>query len=298
MPLYLFLPLIAAIIYAGASMLLKKGLDLGAHPVWCFHINNVAGTLCFLPMALFQKTPVDWAHWYHPALTGVMFFVGGWFTFAAMRRGHVSLVTPILGSKVIFAALGIVLFIGSGMNTMLWIAAALTTLGIFLMGVTDLHTPPGKRLAGPVSMALISAMLYAFSDVLIQKWAGSFGRQAFLVMQSVTCGSLSLIAAPLSPSLPKLNWNTGLRWAALGSLFIGIQSLFMGSALGFFDDALRVNIVYATRGMWSLMMVAWLGPLIAVHERKQSGRAYALRVIAGLLLLTAVVFAILGKPSH
>jgi len=81
----------------------------------------------------------------------------------------------------------------------------------------------------------------------------------------------------------------------LGSLFIGIQSLFMGSALGFFDDALRVNIVYATRGMWSLMVVAWLGPMLAVHERKQSGKGYGLRVIAALLLLTAVVFAILGR---
>lgn len=294
-PYYLVLPLIAAVIYAAASMLLKKGLDQGAHPGWCFHINNIAGMLCFLPMALFQKTPVDWAHWYHPALTGVMFYAGCWFTFAAMRQGHVSLVTPILGSKVIFAAIGIVLFIGSGMNTMLWIAAALTTLGIFLMGVTDMQTPPGKRLAGPVSMALISAMLFAFSDVLIQKWAGSFGRQAFLVMQSVVCGSLSVASTLFSPSLPRLQWNTALRWAALGSLFIGIQSLFMGSALGFFDDALRVNIVYATRGMWSLMIVGWLGPMLAVHERRQSGRGYILRIVAALLLLTAVVFAILGK---
>jgi uncharacterized membrane protein len=295
MPFYLILPLIAAVIYAVASMLLKKGLDQGAHPGWCFHINNIAGMICFLPMALFQKTPVDWSHWYHPALTGVMFFMGCWFTFAAMRRGHVSLVTPILGSKVIFAAVGIVLFIGSGMNTMLWIASALTTLGIFLMGVTDMQTPAGKRLAGPVSMALISAMLFAFSDVLIQKWAPSFGRQAFLVTQSTVCGCFSLVVSALNPALPKLTWNKALRWAALGSLFIGIQSLFMGSALGFFDDALRVNIVYATRGMWSLMVVAWLGPMLAVHERKQSGKGYGLRVIAALLLLTAVVFAILGR---
>lgn len=295
MPNYLFLPLIAAVIYAVASMLLKKGLDLGAHPGWAFHINNIAGMLCFLPMMLFQKTPVDWAHWYHPALTGVMFFVGSWFTFAAMRQGHVSLVTPLLGSKVIFAAIGIVLFIGSGMNAMLWTAAGLTTAGIFLMGVTDMQTPPGKRLAGPVTMALISAMLFAFSDALIQKWAGSFGRQAFLVTQSTVCGSLSLVASLFSPSLPKLNWNSAAKWAALGSLSIGIQSLFMGSALGLFDDVLRVNIVYATRGMWSLMVVAWLGPLLAVHERKQSGKGYGLRVMAALLLLTAVVFAVVGK---
>jgi len=55
--------------------------------------------------------------------------------------------------------------------------------------------------------------------------------------------------------------------------------------------------VYATRGLWSLFIVAWLGPLIGNHERHQSGKGYALRLVGALLLLTAVVFAILGRTA-
>jgi uncharacterized membrane protein len=295
MPVYLLLPLIAAVIYAVASLFLKKALSEGAHPGWCFHITNIAGTLCFLPMNWFQKTPVDWSLWYHPATTGLMFFVGGVFTFAAMSRGHVSLVTPVLGSKVIFAALGVMLFIGSGMNWMLWTAAALTTLGIFLMGFTDIQPSARQRLLGPVMLSLISAALYAFSDVFIQKWAAGFGRQAFLVCQSVVCGGLSLIASTVSRKLPKLQWNRTTKWMLAGAVLAGLQSLLMGSALGFFNDPVGVNVVYATRGLWSLMIVAWMGPLIGNHERKQSGSGYTLRIIAAVLLLIAVVFAVLAR---
>ncbi|MFZ4592868.1 MAG: EamA family transporter [Verrucomicrobiaceae bacterium] len=297
MPVYLILPLIAAVGYAIASMFLKKALAEGAHPGWCFHINNFSGMVCFLPMILFQKTPVHWEQWHHPALNGALFFAGCWFTFAAMQRGHVSLVTPLMGSKVIFAAIGLVVLIGGGMSGLLWAAALLTTLGILLMGLTDMHSAPGKRLAGPVSMALISSALFASTDVLIMKWGPDFGRQAFLTMQMLTSGLLSLAVCTFSRSLPKLVWTPALRWAVLGSSLVGVQSLFMGSALGFFDDPVGVNVVYATRGLWSLFIVAWLGPLIGNHERHQSGNGYALRVVGALLLLTAVVFAILGRTA-
>jgi len=115
-----------------------------------------------------------------------------------MQRGHVSLVTPLMGSKVIFAAIGLIVLVGGGMTWMLWCAALLTTLGILLMGLTDMHSMPGKRLAGPVSMALISSALFASTDVLIMKWGPDFGRQAFLTVQMLTCGLLSLAVCVFS----------------------------------------------------------------------------------------------------
>jgi drug/metabolite transporter (DMT)-like permease len=99
LPWYLLLPLVAAVGYAIASMLLKKALVEGAHPMACFHVNNWTSVLVFLPLALFETQPVAWDLWYVPAGLGVLFFIGGWFTFVAMERGDVSLVTPVLGSS-------------------------------------------------------------------------------------------------------------------------------------------------------------------------------------------------------
>ena len=69
----------------------------------------------------------------------------------------------------------------------------------------------------------------------------------------------------------------------------------MGLALAFHSDAIGVNVVYATRGLWSLMVVALLGPLIGNRERHESGRVYGVRVFAAVLLLAGVVIAVIGR---
>lgn len=295
LPWYLLLPLVAAIGYAVASLLLKKALTEGAHPMACFHINNWTGLLVFLPLAFFEKQPVNWQQWYVPVGLGVLFFIGGWFTFIAMQRGDVSLVTPVLGSKVVFVALGASLFITDSMKPLMWVAAIITTGGIFMMSATDFKTPKGARLAGPVVMALISAALFAFADVFLQKWAPAFGPKTFLALLTCTTGLLSLGAMTLLPNRPTIPWNRATQWSIGGSLIIAAQSMILGLSLAFFNDAIGVNVVYATRGMWSLVVVALLGPLIGNRERHESGKAYGIRIIAATLLMAGVICAVIAR---
>lgn len=295
LPLYLLLPLAAALIYAVASMLLKKALVEGAHPMACFHINNWAGTLVFIPLAFFEKHAVPWSLWIAPVGVGLMFFVGSWFTFIAMQRGDVSLVTPVLGSKVVFVALATALLIADGMSALMWIAALLTTAGIFMMSATDFKTPRGARLAGPVTMALVSASFFALADVVMQKFAPQFGGRMFLAVMSGTNGLLSALVMLVGFNRPPMPRNRATAWSVAGSALVATQSFLMGLALAFHSDAIGVNVVYATRGLWSLMVVALLGPLIGNRERHESGRAYAIRVIAAALLLASVVIAVIGR---
>ncbi len=294
-PWYLLLPLVAAVGYAIASLLLKKALTEGAHPMACFHINNWASTLVFLPLALLEKQPVAWHLSLIPMGLGTLFFIGCWFTFVAMQRGDVSLVTPVLGSKVVFVALGSTLFIAGSMQPLMWLAAVITTAGIFLMSATDFKTPKGARLAGPVVMALVSAAFFAFADVFLQRWAPVFGPKMFLAIMSGTTGALSLLAITLLPKAPRIPWNRATRWSVAGSALIATQSMLLGLSLAFFNDAIGVNVVYATRGMWSLAVVALLGPLLGNRERHDSGKAYGIRVVAGALLMTGVVCAVIAR---
>ena len=295
LPVYLLLPLAAAFIYAIASMLLKKALVVGAHPMACFHVNNWAGTLVFVPLAFLETQPVPWSLWLAPVGVGLMFFTGSWFTFIAMQRGDVSLVTPVLGSKVVFVAFATSLLIAGGMSPLMWIAALLTTGGIFLMSATDFKTPRGARLAGPVTMALISASFFALADVVMQKFAPQFGGRMFLAVMSGTNGLLSAAVMLIGFNRPPIPWNRATAWSLGGSALVAAQSLLMGFALAFHSDAIGVNVVYATRGLWSLMVVALLGPLIGNRERHESGRAYGVRILAALLLLGGVVVAVTGR---
>lgn len=295
LPWYLLFPLVAAIGYAVASLLLKKALVEGAHPMACFHINNWTSTLAFFPLVFFETQPVAWGLWYVPVGLGVLFFTGGWFTFIAMQRGDVSLVTPVLGSKVVFVALGASLFIAGSMKPLMWVAAIITTGGIFLMSATDFKTPKGARLAGPVMMALVSAALYAFADVFLQKWAPTFGPKTFLALLSATTGMLSLLSMTLLPKRPPIPWNRATQWSLGGSALIAAQSMTLGLSLAYFNDAVGVNVVYATRGMWSLAVVALLGPLLGNRERHESGKAYGIRIVAALLMMAGVICAVIAR---
>jgi len=295
LPWYLLLPLVAAIGYAIASLLLKKALVEGAHPMACFHINNWTSVFVFLPLALFETQPVAWELWYIPAGLGVLFFTGGWFTFIAMQRGDVSLVTPVLGSKVVFVALSASLIIAGSMKPLMWIAAIITTGGIFMMSATDFKTPKGARLAGPVMMALVSAAFFALADVMLQRWAPTFGPKMFLAIMSGTTGVLSVFAMTLLPKRPPIPWNRATQWSLGGSTLIAVQSMLMGLSLAFFNDAIGVNVVYATRGMWSLAVVALLGPLLGNRERHESGKAYGIRIVAALLLMAGVICAVISR---
>lgn len=297
LPLYLLLPLAAAFIYAVASMLLKKALVEGAHPMACFHINNWAGTLVFIPLGFLEKQAVPWSLWVVPVGVGVLFFVGSWFTFIAMQRGDVSLVTPVLGSKVVFVALATSLLIANGVSALMWLAAVLTTGGIFMMSATDIKTPRGARLAGPVTMALVSASFFALADVVMQKYAPTFGGRMFLAVMSSTNGLLSAAVMLIGYNRPPMPWNRATAWSVGGSILVASQSFLMGLALAFHSDAIGANVVYATRGLWSLMVVALLGPLIGNRERHESGRVYGVRIIAALLLLVGVAVAVLGRSK-
>lgn len=293
-PWYLLLPVVAAIGYAIASLLLKKALTEGAHPMACFHVNNWACSLVFLPLALFEKKVVAWELVMFPIGVGAIFFIGGWFTFVAMQRGDVSLVTPVLGSKVVFVALGASLFIAGGMKPLMWVAAFITTAGIFMMSATDLKTPKGARLAGPVMMALVSAAFYALADVVVQRWAPDFGPMMFLAIMAGTTGVLSL-GAMMMPGAPPIPWSRATQWSVGGSAIISGQAMLLGLSIAFFNDAVGVNVVYATRGMWSLVVVALLGPLLGNQERHESGRAYGVRVVAAVLLMAGVVCAVIAR---
>ena len=297
-PWYLLLPLVAAIGYAIASLLLKKALNEGAHPMACFHINNWTSSLMFLPLALFETQNVAWQLSLIPVGLGVLFFTGGWFTFVAMQRGDVSLVTPVLGSKVVFVALSASLLIAGSMKPLMWVAAIITTAGIFLMSATDFKTPKGARLDGPVVMALISAAFFALADVLLQRWAPAFGAKTFLAIMSATTGALSLFAMTLLPKRPPMPWNRATQWSLGGSALIAAQSMLMGISLAFFNDAIGVNVIYATRGMWSLAVVALLGPLLGNRERHESGRAYGIRIVAAMLLMAGVVCAVISRMQE
>lgn len=296
LPYYLLLPLGGAVVYALASLIVKRALKEGVTMDQSFHLSNFCIGLIFLPLLLLETGEVEWREIGKPIAMGTVFFLGSWLTFLGIKRGDVSLVTPIMGTKVVFVALGVVLLTGKMPSVALWIASFLTALGIFVMGAGDFRK--GRYLVFTVLITLCSALVFGLNDVLVSWWAESFGAVTFLAMGSLTVALLSG-AMWLFQGLPSLRLSGArAKWAWWGAFFIGLQAMIIGLALSFFEDATGINVVYASRGLWVIALVVLFGSVLGNSEHRENGKAFLWRIAGTLLLSAAIVIAVVDRAKH
>jgi drug/metabolite transporter (DMT)-like permease len=289
--MHLLLPLLAAIFFALGSMVFKRAFDEGAGVVHAVVVNNVLLAIVFLPLFAFESRPVPWSQWFLPVLTGGAFAVGHLLNVLSLRVGDVSVATPLLGAKVIFVALLARLLFGWQLSANQWFAAALTTVGVFLMGWTDFK--PGRRAGLTTVLALGCAAAFSLTDVMIQSWAEGFGVFNFLPLQFLALATFSAAMTPYfglsSLRAPRKAWPWILAATALSAL----QAILITAAIGIWRDAATANVVYATRGLWSIAFVWCVGHWLKNTERHTAGpRAMGFRSAGAALILVSVVLAV------
>jgi len=256
--------------------------------------NNLMLGLIFLPGLFLSRQPWSWSHLHQPVITGTAFFAGQLCNFLALRHGDVSVVTPLMGTKVTFVALlGLALF-RVALTPPQILAACLTTLGVLVMGVTDRR--PGSRGGVGTLFALGSGFHFALCDTFIQQWAG--GADLFTFMP-LLFGTVAVESAMLLPwhggawrQTPRPAWP----WLGTAALLTAVQAVIITSTIAWSHDATGVNVVYSLRGVIGLALVWFIGRQLGNHERRDAGgRAMFWRLTGSLLLLTAVVLAVLGS---
>jgi drug/metabolite transporter (DMT)-like permease len=310
----LILPLIAAIAFAAGSMVFKRAFAEGASLAHAVVVNNVILGLLFLPLMAWDPQPVPWDRLHLPFLTASTFVAGHLFNVAALRVGDVSVATPLLGVKVVFVALIARFAFGLPLSDSQLTATVLTSAGVLITGLTDFK--PGRRTGWTTLLALGCAGSFAVTDVLIQMWATEFGVLNFLSLLFGALALESILVLPLlgfkarpetrhrsifrqaaaSLTAPPRAW----RWIGLATALSAIQALLITGTIATWRDAAGVNVVYGTRGLWSLALVWWAGSWFGNAERRESGpRVLLARAIGGALILAAVVLSLQsGSPDR
>ena len=295
-PAYLLLPAVAAAVYGVATLCHKRGYAQGAGVQQSFHWANLIGMPVFAP--LFFLSPRDPAavEWWRPAVVSAMLYCGNLCTFAAVRRGDVSLVTPVLGTKVVFVALGVLALSGQSLSAGLWAAAGLATLGILVMSRSDLR--PGSANGTAIGLCLLAALFFGLTDVFIAEWVPRYGGNTFLASIPEFIGLFSLVAILRPGGVSMRLTEVSRKWVLTGGALLMMQSLAMGLALAFFHDPTGVNILYSTRGLWSVLLVWGVGRWFGNRERETAGRTAMWWRLGGTLIITAgVVLAVLERSS-
>ncbi len=295
LPFHLLLPLVSAIGYVVGALLLKRASDLGADVWRTTRIINYTTALMATPLLLLGGT-VPSSLWWQPAVAGLLFFAGQVFTLLALNTGDVSVATPVLGVKIVLVALLSVMLIGDPIGVRLWTAAALSSVAIALLNIS-----PGqshRRVGTTILLAGLGAVAYACFDVLIQKWSPAWGTGRFIPI-TMACGAayslpLRRFDAPRGASDAHLS-RAYIPWIAAGALCFAVQGLMFMSSVAIYRQVTSANVLYSSRGLWSVVAVWGIGHWFTNREQHLGARVLVWRFVGAILLLAAIVMVLIDR---
>ena len=82
------------------------------------------------------------------------------------------------------------------------------------------------------------------------------------------------------------------RWLLLGSLVIAATNAGILSVLGHWGDATAVNIVFSSRGLWSVVLVRLAGSYFGNSEGKLGAAVLGRRLLGAALMVVAIVLVV------
>ena len=289
----LLLPLVSAVVYSVAALFLKLAMSRGANSWSITFFSNLAMGAVFLPMLFFARETWSPGHLGWALAAGALFFAGQIATFRSLSGGDMSIATPALASKVVFVALLSLAVPGAHPNADLWLAVGLTMAGIMLLnsGPRTRHT---TRPVVTLGWALVAASSFAAADTIVQVAAPRAGSTLFM---PVMFGMVALISIPtLAPHLPRgeaAKTRSGAwRWGTAGIVLLALQAAAFVSTISVYGDAAGANVVYGSRGLWSVLLAAIVARHLGVAEGTRDPRTLIVRLAGSVLILAAVIVVV------
>ena len=177
-----------------------------------------------------------------------------------------------------------------GIGPHLWLGAFLCTAGVALVGLQIGHRS-GKAVRA-VGWGLFAATVFSLTDVIVARTAREMGFCLFGPVMMSGMAALSLFLVSWIPNKATENL-LGTKWMLGGVALIGIQAVGLYAMIALSGDPVGVNIVYAVRGLWSVLLVAVVGRWLGNREAHLPRPVLFLRGL-GASFLFGAVWVVLG----
>jgi drug/metabolite transporter (DMT)-like permease len=293
MPLVFVFPLLSAMIYVVGVLFLKRAADLGADPWRTSAVCNWVTSICFLPLIALGGTAIIPGLLWQPALVGAFFVAGQTLAFLALRIGDVSVATPVLGLKIVLVALFTTFLLADRLTGAMWAAAGLSSVAVALLN--QARTASHARIGTTILLSGSAAAAFAIFDVLVQKWSPAWGSGRFLPVMMAFVSIFSLALWPLGREAGSSGTAVFRTPSFLvGAFCLALQSVIFISTVSRLGHATAANVVYSSRGLWSVLAVWLVGHWFANREQQLGRRILAWRLCGATLLLTAIVLVLVG----
>ena len=270
---------------------MKRSAELGAGLWRTTFLSNLISAVLFCALLGMDAPPVRWEWLWQPFCVALCLFAGLIAQFFALEKGDVSITVPVLGLKVVGVAFLTPLFTEDRVDARIWCAAFLCVAGIALLNRKHAGRP-SPNVGLTVLAAAFTAASFALFDVLVQRWGPVWGAGRFLpaVYFFNALFSFALIPkfrAPLR-DLPRQT----LVWLVPGAILLGGQAILFVGTLAVFGKAAIANVVYASRGLLSVLTVWLAGHWFKNSEQDLGARVLVGRLLGALCMLSAIVLVV------
>ncbi len=186
----------------------------------------------------------------------------------------------ITGMFVVFTPLLAWVFLRRKINAQTWMAVALATAGLGLMG---LH---GWRLGTGETLVLVCALFYALHILGLGEWSSRYPIYRFAVLQVLTVAVITLLAS--IPGGIKLPPDSSVWWA------VGITAL-LATAGAFFVQTWAQSLISPAR----ISIVMTMEPVFAgIFGVLLADDQLTRRIILGMLCVLAAMLIVQLKPAR
>lgn len=283
------LPLIASVLFALGSLMLKEGMAKGAGPIRVVFISNWVLVILWMGFFLIEPSFPQGELWWTPFVAGFARVCGGGCLLTALRIGDVSIQTPMGGLKVVFVAAFAALMGAEALTYAHWGAAVLTLLAIYLLGRSGgsgLHDK--KRIARAMVLSAFAALFFALNDVLAARAATTVGVRTYMSYNFFASAAGTLAFIPFFHGrlrdLPKACWP----WVLGGTTFLALDVMVLLYAISEYQEATTANILYSARGVWAILLIWGVGHWFHNEEGRKGWGVMGQRLLGAILLLSAI----------
>ncbi|WP_309397937.1 EamA family transporter [Cerasicoccus maritimus] len=293
---YSGLALLSGLLHAMSALCLKHALM--HDPAQQTEVSRsfiLLSSLCGLPVVLWQIGNLPYRCLWQPIFAGALFYLALRFINLAIAKGAASLVVPVLGSKVLFAALLAALMLGRSITLTLLMAGGLIFTGIFLLtrgGEKQAHilTISWQSRAAVIVLALAATALLALVDTLIVYFRDDWGLYTFLSMLFLVTGACALVEdrrrSPFKKLTDLFREPKPMLWSA--ALLNILQTLGLAIAIYYSTRVAEMNVLYASRSLWVVVIGYALSRFAQFGEGDLHGRVLWLRLLGALSICCAI----------
>ena len=141
-------------------------------------------------------------------------------------------------------------------------------------------------------LAALGAASYACFDVLIQKWSPGWGTGRILPIV-MACAAVYSIPLRFFDRDRDLTPRLYTPWLTAGASCFAVQGLMFITSISLWRQATSANVLYSSRGLWSVVGVWAIGHWFTNREQHLGARVLVWRLIGAVLLMAAIVMVLL-----